>query len=92
MNTLRAALGIGTHAAVGDSVHAQLGGAGALEGVIDYLTPEFIGIRTSDSLYRFFGRNHYGSVVGMSVHAFRDDVDAAVAEKALKSWLDSIYV
>jgi uncharacterized protein YndB with AHSA1/START domain len=91
MDTLRAALGIGIGAAVGDSVHADLGGAGGLDGVIDYFTPEFIGIRTSDSLYRFFGRNHYGSVVGMSAHVFRDDVDPAVTEKALKSWLDSIY-
>jgi uncharacterized protein YndB with AHSA1/START domain len=91
MDTLRAALGISAGAAVGDSVRADLGGAGVLDGVIDYLTPEFIGIRTSDSLYRFFGRNHYGSVVGMSAHVFRDDVDEAAAEKALKSWLDSVY-
>jgi len=91
MDTLRAALGIGPAATVGNSVHADLGGAGVLDGVLDYVTPEFIGIRTSDSLYRFFGRNHYGSVVGMSAHVFRDDVDAAAAEKALKDWLDSIY-
>ena len=91
MNTLRAALGISAGAAVGASVHAELGGAGALDGVIDYLTPEFIGIRTSDSLFRFFGRNHYGSVVGMSAHVFREDVDEAAVEKALKNWLDSIY-
>jgi uncharacterized protein YndB with AHSA1/START domain len=91
MDTLRGALGIGAAAAVGDAVHADLGGAGALDGVIDYLTPEFIGVRTTDSLYRFFGRNHYGSVVGMSVHVFRDDVDAAVAEKSLKTWLDTVY-
>ena len=92
MDTLRAALGIGAAAVVGDSVHADLGGAGLLDGVIDYLTPEFIGIRTSDTLYRFFGRNHYGSVVGMSAHVFRDDVDAAAAEKALKNWLDAAYL
>ena len=36
MDTLRAALGIGDDAAVGDAVHAQLGGAGSLDGVIDY--------------------------------------------------------
>lgn len=91
MDTLRAALGIGGAASVGDSVHADLGGAGKLEGVIDYLTPEFVGVRTQDSLYRFFGRNHYGSVVGMSAHVFRDDVDAVAAGEALKSWLDSVY-
>jgi uncharacterized protein YndB with AHSA1/START domain len=92
MDRLRAALGIADDAAVGDAVHADLGGAGALDGVIDYLTPEFIGVRDDDGLWRFFGRNHYGGVVGMSAHVFRDDVDAAAAEAALKAWLDSVYV
>jgi hypothetical protein len=27
----------------------------------------------------------------MSAHVFRKDVDAAAAEAALKSWLDSVY-
>ena len=91
MDTLRAALGIDGDASIGDAVHADLGGAGTLDGVIDYLTPEFVGVRTEDSLYRFFGRNHYGSVVGMSAHVFRDGVDAAASEAALKAWLDGVY-
>ena len=60
-------------------------------GVIDYSTPEFLGVRTADGLYRFFGRNHYGSVVGMSAHLFVDGVDAAAREAALKAWLDGVY-
>ena len=91
MDTLRAALGIDAVASVGDTVHADLGGAGSLDGVIDYLTPEFIGVRSDDGLWRFFGRNHFGGVVGMSAHVFRDDVDAAQVEAALKAWLDSVY-
>ncbi len=78
-------------AAVGDAVHADLGEAGVLDGVIDYRTTAFLGVRTNDSLYRFFGRNQYGGVVGMSAHVFRDGVDAAAAEAALKNWLDSVY-
>jgi uncharacterized protein YndB with AHSA1/START domain len=90
MDTLRSALGV-AGAGVGDAVHAQLGDTGTLDGVIDYSTPEFLGVRTEDSLYRFFGRNHYGGVVGMSAHVFRDGVDAASAEAALKRWLDGVY-
>lgn len=90
-DTLRAALGIGDGAAVGHTVHADLGGAGWLDGEIDYLTPEFIGVRTDDGLFRFFGRNHYGHVVGMSAHMFGDGIDAAKSEAVLKSWLDSVY-
>ncbi|MGH2910259.1 MAG: SRPBCC family protein [Solirubrobacteraceae bacterium] len=91
MHKLRAALGIGDGAAVGHAVHADLGGAGSLDGVIDYLTPHFLGIRSGDGLWRFFGRNHFGSVVGMSAHIFRDDVDSVATEAALKSWLDDVY-
>jgi hypothetical protein len=91
MDTLRSALGIGPQAAAGDAVHAQLGDAGALDGVIDYATPQFLGVRTDDTLYRFFGRNHFGSVVGMSAHVFREGTDAVGSEAALKSWLDSVY-
>ena len=44
-----------------------------------------------DGLWRFFGRNHYGSVVGMSAHLFGGDVDAEQFEAELKAWLDSVY-
>ena len=92
MDTLRAALGVSADAGVGDEVHASLGDAGTLDGVIDYSTPEFLGVRTADGLYRFFGRNHYGGVVGMSAHLFIDGgVDAAASEAALKAWLDGVY-
>jgi hypothetical protein len=91
MDTLRAALGA-SGAGVGDEVHAPLGDAGTLDGVIDYATPEFLGVRTADGLYRFFGRNFYNGVVGMSAHLFVEGgVDAAASEAALKKWLDSVY-
>lgn len=90
MATLRAALGL-TGATAGDSVSADLGAAGKLVGVVDYATTSFLGIRTEDALYRFFGRNDFGGVVGMSAHVFGPDVDAAAAESALKTWLDSVY-
>ena len=91
MDALRAAVGVASDAGVGDAVNAPLGEAGTLEGVIDYATPEFLGVRTDDGLYRFFGRNHYGSVVGMSAHLFVDGVDAGAREAELKSWLDGVY-
>ncbi|MGB8650831.1 MAG: SRPBCC domain-containing protein [Mycobacteriales bacterium] len=91
MDTLRAALGVGGQVAVGDPVHADLGAAGPLDGVVDYATPQFLGVRTADGLYRFFGRNHYGSVVGMSAHLFADGVDAGATEAALRGWLDDVY-
>jgi uncharacterized protein YndB with AHSA1/START domain len=91
MDVLRAALGVSGNARVGDPVHTSLGGAGTLDGVIDYSTPEFLGVRSADGLYRFFGRNHFGSVVGMSAHLFVDGIDAGQREAALKGWLDGVY-
>ena len=61
---------------------------GALDGVVDYATPDFLGIRTPAGLFRFFGRNAFGSVVGMSAHLFED---VPVTEADLKAWLDSVY-
>jgi hypothetical protein len=87
MDVLRAALGVPS-AKVGDEVHASLGKAGALDGVVDYATPEFLGVRTSAGLFRFFGRNFFNGVVGMSAHLFED---VPVAEADLKEWLDSLY-
>ena len=92
MDALRAALSVSSDARVGDAVHAWLGDAGTLDGVIDYSTPEFLGVRTTEGLYRFFGRNHFGDVVGMSAHLFVDGVDAAARlAAALKAWLDGVY-
>jgi hypothetical protein len=91
MDRLRAALGLSPAAQTGERVHASLGDAGVLDGVIDYATPEFLGVRSDDGLYRFFGRNHYGGVVGMSAHLFSEGVDAAASEAALKAWLDGVF-
>jgi len=91
MDRLRAALGLGADTNVGDEVHAELGAAGPFEGVVDYATPQFLGVRTADGLYRFFGRNDFGSVVGMSAHVFTNGVDADEREAQLKAWLDGVY-
>jgi hypothetical protein len=90
MDVLRAALGA-KDAEVGDRVTAQLGEHGPLEGVVDYATPDFLGVRTAEGLYRFFGRNAFGSTVGMSLHSFAPGTDAAREEAVLQDWLDGLY-
>lgn len=90
MDALRIALGV-KEPAVGDAVRASLGDASPLDGVVDYATPHFLGVRTADALYRFFGRNAFGSTVGMSVHSFATTTDAEAEEAALQRWLDGLY-
>jgi uncharacterized protein YndB with AHSA1/START domain len=81
---LKRALGA---SAEGDSVSVPNGGG---DGVVDYATDKFLGIRTGDALYRFFGRNAWGGPVGMSVHHF-GDIDADAAGRAWRDWLASVY-
>ncbi len=62
-----------------------------VNGVVDYFTPHFLGIRSDASLYRFFGRNAFGGPVGMSIHHFADGIDAEAAGAAWTRWLAGVY-
>ncbi len=84
---LRRALGIGAQANEGDSVRLAGQGLQPIEGVLDYLRPNFIGVRAADALYCFFGRNAFGAPVGMSIHSFSDDVDADQTRRQWQQWL-----
>jgi uncharacterized protein YndB with AHSA1/START domain len=85
---LRAALGLDGEVAEGDAVTLPAGGR---EGVVDYTSANFLGIRTSDGLYRFFGRNAFGGPVGMVVHLFTDDGEADATKARWQGWLDDVW-
>lgn len=80
---LQRALGLSEQAREGDSVRLTPPGIEAIQGVIDYLRPNFMGIRTADALYSFFGRGAFGGPVAVSIHSFADDVDP---EQTRDSW------
>jgi uncharacterized protein YndB with AHSA1/START domain len=90
-DTLRSALGLGGGVAVGDAVRIEPQGVEALDGVVDYVHANFLGIRTADSLYRFYGRNAFGMPVGMQIHAFGDGVDKDATQAAWQEWLNGVY-
>jgi hypothetical protein len=85
---LRRALGVPEGASQGDSVRLA---HDEVDGVIDYLTPNFLGVRTGDALYRFFGRNAFGGPVGMSIHHFGDGVDPEAMSASWERWLEGVY-
>ncbi|MFE0103124.1 SRPBCC domain-containing protein [Streptomyces sp. NPDC059009] len=64
---------------------------GPLDAILDFRTRCFIGLRTEDALYRFFGRNHFGGPVGVSVHDFGPHADAKHNELAWRDWLFALY-
>ena len=90
-DALRRELGLTAASAPGDPVHITPPGLDPVDAVVDYAQPNFIGVRSADGLYRFFGRNAFGMPVGLSHHLFAADVDKDKTQLAWQSWLDGLY-
>jgi uncharacterized protein YndB with AHSA1/START domain len=88
---LRDAIGLGNGVAEGDAVTLTPAGLEPVDGVVDYLRPNFVGVRTADGLYRFYGRNAFGHPVGMAIHLFREGADAQQLGRAWQDWLNGVY-
>ncbi|HSX99297.1 MAG TPA: SRPBCC domain-containing protein [Streptomyces sp.] len=91
LTTVGRALGLADDTAEG--ARAQIKGPDGqlLDAVVDYRDPYFIGLRTDDALIRFFGRNHWGYRVGMSVHDFAPGADVETDENAWQGWLNGVF-
>ncbi|WP_405161748.1 SRPBCC domain-containing protein [Nocardia sp. NBC_01499] len=86
------ALGLPLGAVQGDQVRLHPAGLDlVLDGVLDYLTPAFVGVRTEDGLYRFYGRDAWGQALGMGHHLFADGVDGPHAERMWQGWLHRLF-
>ena len=66
-------------------------GLPAIDATIDYLTPAFLGVRTTDALIRVYGRDLWGWPVGVAMHLFADDADGPTTTKAWSTWLDGLF-
>jgi uncharacterized protein YndB with AHSA1/START domain len=84
-------LGLTGSPAEGDPVRLTPAGLAPIEGVVDYLRPSFIGVRTSDSLLRFHGRAALGMTVAVAQHIYSGEVDARGTEEAWRSWLHGLF-
>ena len=88
MATLRAAVGIGDDVAEGAPVDFAPAGLPKVDGVVDFISPGFLGVRTSDALYQFMiaqGMAYAGH------HLYGDDVDAAATATAWQAWIDATF-
>jgi hypothetical protein len=86
---LRGGLGLGGEVAESDKVRLTPEGLGPIEGVVDYVSPQTLGVRTEDGLYRFV-RGHTG-MVAVGHHLYGDDVDGDEAERAWQAWLERLF-
>jgi uncharacterized protein YndB with AHSA1/START domain len=82
-------LGLDGPASEGDKVRLTPEGLDPIEGVVDYVTSEALGVRSEDGLYRFVrGPN---GMVAVGHHLYADGVDADEAERAWQGWLDRVF-
>jgi hypothetical protein len=89
--TVRHALGLSQGTPVGASVRVQVPGLEPLDAVVDYHNDYFIGLRTGDAMYRFFGRNAWGAPIGVSVHDFAAAADPKRTESVWQNWLTEVF-
>ncbi|WP_432041298.1 SRPBCC domain-containing protein [Streptomyces cadmiisoli] len=85
------ALGLTEDTTEGARIQAHGPGGRPVDAVVDYRNEYFIGLRTPDAMIRFFGRNHWGHTVGMTVHDFAPDADGEAAETAWQGWLKEVF-
>ncbi|HEV7948520.1 MAG TPA: SRPBCC domain-containing protein, partial [Glaciihabitans sp.] len=88
---VRKALGLINTSKVDDSVQVTIGDSASFVATIDYISPNFIGLRTETALYRVFGRNAFGATVGLTIHVFDPADDAVAASAKWQAWLDGLY-
>jgi uncharacterized protein YndB with AHSA1/START domain len=88
---VRRALGLPDDVVAGDPVALTPDGLDQeIEGVVDYATGPFLGIRTADALLRVYGRDRWGYPVGIAHHLFAPDADADAATARWSSWLQAV--
>jgi hypothetical protein len=88
---LIAALGLTDPVEVGSPVRFDLPGVGAVEGVVDYAAPNFIGLRAPLALIRFHGRAPLGMSVAVSQHTYVATFDTASAQRGWETWLAGVF-
>jgi uncharacterized protein YndB with AHSA1/START domain len=82
---IRSGLGLPSAIADGDQVRLTPDGLPTMEGVVDYVSPETLGVRTSEGLYRFIYGLGGTVVLGHHIYA---DVDQQATERAWQTWLE----
>lgn len=90
-SVLRVGLGLAGPVEPGDRVRLTPEGLDPIEGVVDYVGPEFLGIRSVDALYRFHGLARLGMPIAVGHHIFRDEVDRTRLERDWALWMERRY-
>jgi uncharacterized protein YndB with AHSA1/START domain len=81
-------LGLNEGVAEGDAAHFTVEGLAPIDGVVDFVSPDALGVRSSDGLYRFI--HGLGGTVVLGHHIYAD-VDQPRTERAWQSWVERAF-
>jgi uncharacterized protein YndB with AHSA1/START domain len=81
-------LGLSDAPRIGDPVDVRLDGLPAIAGEVDYVSTDFLGVRTADAIYRFI--HGLGGAIVVGHHIFAD-VDRESTERAWQAWIDRAF-
>src|ERR671925_89262 len=88
---LHRGLGLSATPSLGDEVRLTPEGLPVLKGVVDWLSRDFLGVRTDDGIYRFMHIAAFGGITGVGHHVFDDALDQKEAEEAWGVWLEKVF-
>jgi uncharacterized protein YndB with AHSA1/START domain len=87
MKLMRDGLGLPGPVEVDDKVHLTPQGIAPIDGVVEWVSPSFLGVRSDDAIYRFIWAFTGPLMVG---HHLFDGVDEKEAEAAWTGWLKGL--
>ncbi|MGW4562394.1 SRPBCC family protein [Streptomyces sp. NPDC004561] len=82
--------GVGEGTAAGDTVRFAVpdGLGGPRDAVVDFLSGDFLGLRTADGLYRFFNGHTWNWPIWLGHHMFTGAIDEKQTTEEWKAWLE----
>jgi hypothetical protein len=88
---IRRALGLPDVPVAGEPVRLAPDGVDPIEGVVDFATGPFLGIRTADALLRVYGRDAWGWPAGVAHHFFAEDADGEALRATWSAWVAGAF-
>ena len=88
-STLRPGLGLPGPVKLDDRVRLTPEGLEVIDGVVDWVSPSMLGVRTDDAMYRFI--HGFEGTVMVGHHIFSPGIDQKEAEEAWSSWMNRLF-